>query len=105
MDALREPAFGNKRTPHPYELSQDALTSAEILEYLSHVRSNAEAFFEAVSPDAIVKDLGGAAHLTLLDNVLGQYRHVQNHIGCLNEFLSFNGAQEAGWLAYGESTS
>ena len=40
---------------------------------------------------------------TLLDRCIGQFRHVQHHIGVVNELMHARGLPRIGWLGYGES--
>ena len=40
---------------------------------------------------------------TLLDRCIGQFRHVQHHVGVANERLHAQGLPRVGWLGYGES--
>lgn len=81
--------------------ASERISRAYLMDYLA--RLEAKIADLPVEPDAYltVAVLRGR-EFTLLDRCLTQLRHVQHHIGVVNEKLRARGATAAGWQGYGE---
>lgn len=84
------------RAPASAAISRDYL-----LAYVDLITARVAALPESDAELLAVQLLRGR-EFTLLDRCLGQFRHMQHHIGVINEKLRVRGASAVDWQGYGE---
>lgn len=79
----------------------DRLSRAFLIHYLARVETKVVDLPDHVEGFLSVHVLCGK-EITLLDRCLGQLRHVQHHVGAVNEIFRSQGRPPIDWSGYGE---
>jgi hypothetical protein len=81
--------------------ASDRITRQYLLDYVARLAAKVAALPEDGEALLAEQEIRGRT-FTLLDRCLGQLRHVQHHLGVVNEKLRRQGVDAAAWAGYGE---
>jgi hypothetical protein len=97
----------DERIPPEFEWAIPAgvsLSRADMKEYLARIRKKLNRVFFALSDASLGQQvLPEQDHMTLLDIIFTQTRHIMYNIGYCNGILRAQGMPESDWYAYNET--
>ena len=82
--------------------ASDRITRQYLLDYVDRLEAKVATLPEDADAFLTDHEIQGRS-FTLLDRCLGQLRHVQHHLGVVNEKLRRQHVEVAAWVGYGES--
>jgi hypothetical protein len=88
--------YGKKITDDLGQRCDDVLTKAEIDDYFSRTGKIVDAYFNGLERDA-GEDRGEEHDIAKIDEIIGQIRHIQYHIGHCNAIFRESGIRAVDW--------
>ena len=81
-----------------------SLSRAEMKEYLSRIREKLDRIFSSLTDASLGRQvLPEQSHMTLLDVIFTQTRHIMFNVGYCNGILRERNLPESDWYAYNET--
>ena len=85
------------------EVPDVALTRAQIEGYLDQVYAKGQALLDGVTPEGLLQEAEFfGCSWTVADRLLAQVRHVQHHVGQMNNIVKRRTGAAPGWVGYNE---
>ncbi len=82
--------------------ANEKVTKPYLLEYVDRMVEKVAALPEDNESYLAPADLRGQ-EFTMLDRCIGQFRHIQHHLGVFNERMRAHGLSTVPWMGFGES--
>jgi hypothetical protein len=97
FDEIVDQEAGNLRAP-----ANEKVTKQYLLDYADRMVEKVDALPDGDAAYLEPADLRGQ-EFTMLDRCIGQFRHIQHHMGVFNERMRAHGLSTVPWKGFGES--
>jgi hypothetical protein len=100
-ELISEPDFGLGKVPDLGSVPDFILSREQVRNFADEVAISAWKHLDSMNDEKLIRASAVNPKTTYLDNIIGQIRHIQYHVGHCDAILREHRTCPAGWIEYG----